>query len=105
MTDEEFLIDYARQRNNEIQMFYNQYEDKKPVMVLELPKDLLHAYTSADVKRMLPPAGYPVFEADYRRAIAQNQIMVFVIDRSRNKMLSILVDRTGDGPTQDYVNN
>jgi hypothetical protein len=92
MANQDDLLDAARERAGDILMFYRKFADKKPVMLLELPSQKIYAYPYLDFKNTLSERSQKMLEKEYREAVAHNQIVVFVKDNDRRKMISFSVD-------------
>jgi hypothetical protein len=92
MADRDDLIESARQRAGAILLFYQKFADKKPVMLLELPADKIYAYPYEDFRNSLNPRSQKILEKEYQDSLAHNQIVVFVKDNDRKKMISFSVD-------------
>ena len=92
MTDREILLEAADKRAGEIQWFYKEFPGKKPVMLLELPEDKILAYPYQEFKKVLSERSQKMLEQEYQEAIANNQMVVFVKDNDRKKMISFSVD-------------
>jgi hypothetical protein len=92
MTDKEYLLGVASDRADDILMLYRKFAEKKPVMLLELPSQVIYAYPYLDFKNTLSNRSQKMLEKEYREALAHNQIVVFVKDNDREKMISFSVD-------------
>jgi len=86
------LFDAACERAGDILMFYRKFADKKPVMLLELPSQKIYAYPYLDFKNTLSERSQKMLEKEYQEALDHNQIVVFVKDNGREKMISFSVD-------------
>ena len=92
MADREQLLAAADERAGDILMFYRRFADKKPVMLLELPSQRIYAYPYLAFKNTLSERSQKMLEKEYQEALAHNQIVVFVKDNDRRKMISFSVD-------------
>jgi hypothetical protein len=92
MSDRDDLLDAARERAGDILMFYKTFAEKKPVMLLELPSQKIYAYPYLEFKNTLSERSQKMLEKEYQDAAAHNQIVVFVKDNDRRKMISFSVD-------------
>ena len=92
MTDKEHLLAAADERADEILMWYKRFADKKPVMLLELPRLLIYAYPYLEFKKTLSERSQKMLEKEYEEALAHKQFVVFVRDNDREKMISFSVD-------------
>src|ERR1700682_5011167 len=91
MADKEELLAAADERAGDILMFYRRFADKKPVMLLELPSQKIYAYPYLEFKNTLSERSQKMLEKEYRKAVANNKIVVFVKDNDRRKMISFSV--------------
>ena len=92
MTDKEWLLAAADERAADILMFYQKFAEKKPVMLLEMPSQRIYAYPYLEFKNALSERSQKMLEKEYQEALAHNQIVVFVKDNDRRKMISFSVD-------------
>jgi hypothetical protein len=92
MTDRDGLLAAADEHGGDILMFYKKFADMKPVMLLELPSQKIYAYPYLEFKNTLSERSQGMLEKEYQDALANNQIVVFVRDDVRRKMISFSVD-------------
>jgi hypothetical protein len=92
MSDKENLLETASERAGDILLFYKQYSEKKPVMLLELPSQKIYAYPYLDFKNTLSDRSQKMLEKEYQEAVAHNKIVVFVKDNDREIMISFSVE-------------
>jgi hypothetical protein len=90
--DKKPLFDAACERANDILMFYREFADKKPVMLLELPSQKIYAYPYLEFKNTLSERSQKMLEKEYQEAVAHHKFVVFVKDNDREKMISFSVD-------------
>jgi hypothetical protein len=75
-----------------ILMFYKRFEDKRPVMLLDLQSQKIYAYPYKEFKDDLSERSQAMLAADYEKAIAQNKVVVFVRDNETRRLVSMLFD-------------
>lgn len=92
MARKDTLFDAACERADDILRLYRQFAEKKPVMLLELPSQRIYAYPYLDFKNTLSERSQKMLEKEYTEAVAHHQIVVFVKDNDREKMISFSVD-------------
>jgi hypothetical protein len=92
MTDKDDMLNAARKRASDILKFHKTFSEKNPVMLLELPSQKIYAYPYLDFKNTLNERSQKMLEQEYNAALARNQIVVFVKDNDRKKMISFSVD-------------
>jgi hypothetical protein len=76
-----------------ILMFYKRFEDKRPVMLLDLPSQLIYAYPYEGFKADLSPRSQAMLESQYERALAEDKIVVFVRDNETRRLVSMSFDK------------
>jgi len=92
MDRKDALFDAACDRADDILRLYRQFAEKKPVMLLELPSQKIYAYPYLEFKNTLSDRSQKMLEKEYQEAVAHHQIVVFVKDNDREKMISFSVD-------------
>ena len=92
MANKDALFDAACDRADDILRLYQQFADKKPVMLLELPSQRIYAYPYLDFKNTLSERSQKMLEKEYTEAVAHHKVVVFVKDNDREKMISFSVD-------------
>ena len=92
MTERDALLNAANNRASDILMVYKTFSDKKPVMLLELPSHKIYAYPYLEFKASLSERSQKTLEKEYQQALAHDQMVVFVKDNDRKKMISFSVD-------------
>ena len=75
-----------------ILMFYKRFEEKQPVMLLDLQSQKIYAYPYKEFKAELSERSQVMLAADYEKAIAKNKIVVFVRDNETQRLVSMLFD-------------
>ena len=71
-----------------IQWVYKQYEDNKPVMVLDFPSNKLYAYPYEGWLEMLSERSQKALTKEYTKAVSNNQMLVFVRDNDAKTLKS-----------------
>ena len=92
MSHKDDLVDAAREHAGAVLMFYKKFAKKKPVMLLELPEQLIYAYPYLEFKKTLSERSQKALEKEYKEALAHKQFVIFVKDNLRRKMISFSVD-------------
>jgi hypothetical protein len=87
------LVQAAESVLPEILMFYRQFREKRPVMLLDLQSRKICAYPYEEFKADLGQRSQAMLTADYEKAIAVNKIVVFVRDNETERLVSMLFDR------------
>ena len=71
-----------------IVMLYEQYADKKPVMLFDIQEQRIYALPYADYRAELSKRSQASLKKQYARAIADGEIVVFVRDNRKEKLVS-----------------
>jgi hypothetical protein len=86
------LVEAAENFLPHILMFYERFEDKRPVMLLDLQSQKIYAYPYKEFKADLSERSQVMLEAEYEKAIAENLVVVFVRDDETRRLVSMLFD-------------
>ena len=86
------LVEAAESLLPHILMFYRRFEDKRPVMLLDLPSRKIYAYPYEDFKADLSRRSQDMLAADYEKAVARNKVVVFIRDNDNRRLASMLFD-------------
>jgi hypothetical protein len=80
---------------------YRRFADKKPVMELSLPSRKIYAYPCSEYLKTSSKRSQEFLKREYRAAIAENRMIVFVRDNEARtlKSASYPIERI------DYVEN
>src|SRR3954469_1756692 len=84
------LVEAAEAVLPQILMFYNRFEAKRPVMLLDLQSEKIYAYPYQEFKADLSERSQATLTTDYEKAIAQDKIIVFVRDNETRRLVSML---------------
>jgi hypothetical protein len=76
----------------QIRMFYRGFEDKRPVLLLELLSQRIYAYPYRQFKADLSARSQAMLEDQYERAVADGKIVVFVRDDETRRLVSMTFD-------------
>jgi hypothetical protein len=76
-----------------IQMLYEQFAAKKPIILYDIQEGRLYAYPYAGFRNDLTPRSRSLLEEQYEEAVRANQIVVFVRDNVQRRLISFVVDR------------
>ena len=86
------LVEAAENSLPHILMFYKRFEEKRPVMLLDLQSQKIYAYPYKEFKAELSERSQVMLGADYEKAIAKDKIVVFVRDNENQRLASMLFD-------------
>jgi hypothetical protein len=84
----DYLLDAARQHWPYIVMVYQQFEDKKPVMLFDIQEQRIYAYPYADFSRELSERSQQSLKEQYEKAVREDKIVVFVRDNEQRRLVS-----------------
>src|SRR4051794_23069846 len=71
------LVEAAENFLPHILMFYKRFEEKRPVILIDLQTQKIYAYPYKEFKAELSERSQVMLAADYEKAIAENKIVVF----------------------------
>jgi hypothetical protein len=83
------LIEAAQFFLPQILMFYKRFARKRPVMLLELPRQRIYAYPYREFKDDLSERSQAMLEEQYEQAVAEDKIVVFVRDDETLRFVSM----------------
>jgi len=86
------LVEAAENSLPHILMFYKRFEEKRPVMLLDLQSQKLYAYPYEEFKAELGEKSQVMLAAAYEKASPKNKIVVFVRDNENRRLASMLFD-------------
>src|SRR3974390_2350396 len=84
------LVEAAENCLPNILMFYKRFEEKRPVMLLDLQSQKIYAYPYKEFMAELSERSQVMLAADYEKAIAKDKIVVFVRDNENQRLASML---------------
>ena len=71
---------------------YTMFADKKPIMLFDVQEQQIYAYPYKEFKAEMSQRSQIVLAEQYRRAAANNQMVVFVRDNQKEKLVSYTVN-------------
>ena len=71
-----------------IQLLYEKFKDKKPVMELSLPSQKIDAYPYSEYLKTLSERSQEMLKKEYDEAIKNNKMVVFVRDNEERMLKS-----------------
>ena len=81
-------LDVVSQHWSLIVTLYEQYADKKPVMLFDVQEQRIYALPYAEYRAELSPRSQASLKKQYARAIAAGEMVVFVRDNHEEKLVS-----------------
>ena len=85
-------LDVVYEQWEHILMWYNLFADKRPVMLYDVQERKIYAYPYQEFKADLSPRSQASLADQYQRALASNQMVVFVRDNEKRKLVSYNFD-------------
>jgi hypothetical protein len=85
-------LDIAYAQLDNIRMWYRMFAAKKPVMLYDIQEQLIYAYPYREFKADLSQRSQATLEDQYRRAVADNRMVVFVRDNEQRRLVSYSFD-------------
>lgn len=68
------------------------YEQKKPIMLFDIQDYKIYAYPYESYKLDLSEKSQKKIEEQYQKALCKNQIVVFIRDNEKRKLVSYSLD-------------
>lgn len=72
---------------------YSDFEEEKPIILVDVQEDRIYAYPYEGFKADLNPRNQASLADQYERAVASDRIVVFVRDNDRQKLVSYSIDK------------
>ena len=85
--NEQYLEVNDKQWNNILKL-YKKFEDKKPIMLFDVQEERIYAYPYEEIKLDLSKKSQSMLEKQYKDAILDNKVVVFVRDIEQEKLVS-----------------
>lgn len=74
------FFDVVDEHMAHLQMFYQKFAGKNPIMQISLPSRLIYAYPYSQFLKTLSHRSQKMLQAEYRAAMKENKMVVFVRD-------------------------
>ncbi len=86
-TNDEFraIVDESR---SQIQLVYDRFSDKKPIIEIDLPDRLIRAFSLIEYFKTLSPSSRKVLKREYARAISKDELVLFIRDNETKTLKS-----------------
>lgn len=75
---------------------YEQYQEKKPVLLFDIQENRIYVYPYLEFKNDLSVRSQGILQEQYAQAITDDKIVVFVRDNDAKKLVSYSVGRGED---------
>lgn len=86
--ENDVYLDEAWKHLEGIIMLYRQFEDKNPVMLLDIQEHRVYAYPYNELKRTLSKRSQELLKTQYEDAIANDNFVIFVRDNENKELRS-----------------
>jgi hypothetical protein len=87
MKDDPYL-EMVYEHWEDILRWYNLFADKGPVMLFDVQEQRIYAYPYKEFKEDMNQRSRAILQDQYRRARHNNQMVVFVRDNDKEKLVS-----------------
>jgi hypothetical protein len=87
-TDDDPLFDLINENWEQIISIHQLFADRKPIMLYDVQERRIYAYPYAEFQAELNPRSQRILSEQYQQAIEKGQIVVFVRDNQRRKLVS-----------------
>jgi hypothetical protein len=85
-------LDIAYAQLDNIRMWYRMFAAKKPVMLYDIQEQLIYASPYREFKADLNQRSQAMLEGQYRRAVIDDKMVVFVRDNEQRRLVSYSFD-------------
>ncbi|MFL5339215.1 MAG: hypothetical protein ACJ8F7_03525 [Gemmataceae bacterium] len=92
MPNSDYLLAAVREQLPNLQTIYRDFEDKRPVLLLDIREEQIHAYPFAAFSRDLSEPSQRTLREKYEKADREQQIVVFVRDNAKRRLVSVSVE-------------
>src|SRR4051794_31066583 len=82
------LVEAAESVLPDILMYYRQFRDKRPVMLLDIQSERIYVLPYEAFMADLSEPSQATLATDYEKALAGNEIVVFVRDNETRRLVS-----------------
>ncbi|OGH05788.1 MAG: hypothetical protein A2W22_01720 [Candidatus Levybacteria bacterium RBG_16_35_11] len=84
----EQYLDVIDEQWNNILKLYKKFEDKKPIMLFDMQEKRIYAYPYEDFKADLSKKSQTILQKQYKNALLDNKVVVFVRDNEQETLVS-----------------
>lgn len=86
-------MEAAEEQLPAIQMMYEAFAEKRPVMLFDIHEQRIYAYPYAEFSKDLSVRSQRSLKKQYEQAVHGDTIVVFVRDNERRRLVSFSLDR------------
>ncbi len=84
-------VDVAMEQFDDIINLYKEFEDKKPIMLYDIQEQKIYAYPYIEFNAELSERSQGMLEKQYKKALVDNKVVIFVEDNVKKKLVSFSV--------------
>ncbi len=84
-------MDLIQSQWEHISALYNEFADKRPIILLDVDAGELHAYPFEKIKEIFDSGSQLTLEEQYRRAVATRQMVLIVRDKENKQTLTYTI--------------
>ncbi len=84
----EQYLDVIDEQWSNIFKLYKKFEDKKPIMLFDMQEKRIYAYPYEEFKLDLGEKSQTKLQKQYKDALSENKVVVFVRDNEQGKLIS-----------------
>jgi hypothetical protein len=88
----DYLLDAAWEHLEDILRLYEEFEDKKPVMLYDMQEERICAYPYAAFSAELSERSQHLLKEQYEAALSCSQFVLFVRDNQAKRLVSFSID-------------
>jgi hypothetical protein len=88
----DYLLDAAQEHWPHILRLYRLFEDRKPILLLDIQEQQIYAYPYQEFKADLNERSQRILEEQYQQALRENKLVVFVRDNEKRRLVSFAID-------------
>lgn len=86
------LFDLLWEHIDTVRSAYSLHATRRPVVLFDVQEQRIYVYPYDEFKADLNPRSQALLASQYERAVASNEIVVFVRDNARRKLVSYSID-------------
>ncbi len=89
----DYLLDAVNQHRDHILNAYQQFADRKPIVLLDLQEQRIYVHPYEEFKSDMRPKSQKSLAEQYEKALRDNKIVVFVRDNEQRRLASFSIDK------------
>ena len=97
MPSSDYLLDAAQEHWPKILMMYRCFEEMRPIMLFDMQEQRVYGYPFKEFRAELSQGSQASLTQQYERALASGDVVVFIRDNERKKLVSYAVPLPVEG--------